>query len=147
MVGTVGMAVAIMIPSPQAKTVSNALRNKGRVINIDPFDIGFLERQRYVEYKNRDLVIGNLDYLYVRVLCRLRHVDAVHPLYARAPGPGLARVRMVQLARLSRWVDREFPLWRIRGSCLRPHIQFSASQVGAALEEQQRRNEMRRLLN
>ena len=37
----VGVAVAIMTPSPQAKTVCNALRNKGRVINIDPLDIGF----------------------------------------------------------------------------------------------------------
>jgi len=35
-----GVAVAIMTASPQAKTVRNALRNKGRVINIDSLDIG-----------------------------------------------------------------------------------------------------------
>jgi hypothetical protein len=33
-----------MTPRPQAKTVCNALRTKGRVINIDPLDIGFLDR-------------------------------------------------------------------------------------------------------
>jgi hypothetical protein len=35
------MAVAVLTPSPKAKTVSNALRNKSRGINIDLFDIGF----------------------------------------------------------------------------------------------------------
>jgi 2TM family of unknown function (DUF5676) len=39
-----GVAVAIMIPSPQARTVCNALRNKGQVINIDSSDIVFLNR-------------------------------------------------------------------------------------------------------
>ena len=37
----VGVAVVIMTPRPQAKTGCNALRNKGRVINIEPLDIGF----------------------------------------------------------------------------------------------------------
>jgi uroporphyrinogen-III synthase len=42
MAGTAaGVAVAIMTPRPQAKTVCNTLRNKGRVINIEPLDIGF----------------------------------------------------------------------------------------------------------
>ena len=39
-----GTAVAIMTRSPQAKTVCNALRKKGRVISIDPLGQRFLDR-------------------------------------------------------------------------------------------------------
>lgn len=39
--GTVDTAMTIVTLSLQAKTVRNALRSKGRVINIDPLDIGF----------------------------------------------------------------------------------------------------------
>ena len=35
------VAVALMTPSPKAKAACNALRTKGRIINIDPLDIGF----------------------------------------------------------------------------------------------------------
>ena len=44
--GTVdtAVAVAMMTQSPQAKTVCSALRKQGRVINIDPLDIGFETR-------------------------------------------------------------------------------------------------------
>jgi hypothetical protein len=40
-VDTVGTVVAKVTPSQQAKAVCNALRNKGRVISIDPLDAGF----------------------------------------------------------------------------------------------------------
>ncbi len=40
-VDTVDTAVEIMTPNPQAKTVCNALRSEGRVINTDPSNIGF----------------------------------------------------------------------------------------------------------
>ena len=36
-----GVAVAMKTPSAQAKTVCNAIRSKGRVINTDPFEMGF----------------------------------------------------------------------------------------------------------
>lgn len=39
--GITAGAVATMTPSPQAKTVCNAIRSKGRVINTDPFEMGF----------------------------------------------------------------------------------------------------------
>ena len=40
----VGVMVAITPASRQAKAVHSALRNQGRVIDIDPRDIGFLNR-------------------------------------------------------------------------------------------------------
>lgn len=49
-------------------------------------------------------------------------------MHAAAAAP--ARIRVVQLAWLSRGVDRELPLWRICGSGLCAHLQLSASQVG-----------------
>jgi hypothetical protein len=36
-----GVAVAMKIPGPQERTVSNTLRSNGRVINTDPFEMGF----------------------------------------------------------------------------------------------------------
>lgn len=36
------------------------------------------------------MVIGDLDHFFVHVLCRFRHVDAVHPLHARTPASGRA---------------------------------------------------------
>src|SRR3990172_456596 len=79
------------------------------------------------------MVIGDMDHVYVCVVCRIWPGNARKHSDVGVSAASPAGVRAEQLAWLRYRSGREFPLRRLCGARLRTHQQFSASQVGEAI--------------